>query len=563
MPNVYGALNIAKMSLLTHQIALDVTGQNISNVNNPDFTRQQLQLEAAFPIQPGGVPGMIGTGVRATSIVRHYDQFLEGQRLTNSSTTAYWDAKQDFLSRLEVVFNESSEKGLNNLFDQFFLSWRNLAFNPRGLTERTDVISQGRNMATFFNKLNQDMKNLREDLDTKVTSTVTEINRLSSEVVRMNQMIHETEVFGVHANDFRDKREALIRELSGYVDVNVVEDSNNEVMVTMKGGRPLVIGQTAFELTTRVRSDDPLASDVYWNDASGTSYDITSEIQDGAMASWIYMRDTEVAGYIDKLDLLAATMARDINSLHGEGFGLDGSTGQDFFSGLSVGVSNGRDNQGTGAIGTGTIVDPGNVNLHKFQVTYNGGNLVIQDRSNGTTVATEAYVSGNNINYFLGQGIQVAITGAPQDGDTFTVNAAQDASINMSVNSALVTDPNKVAAGLTTTQGDGDNALRIAQVQSEMTMNKATAAASGTATFAEYYNSMVGQVGVSAKEADSTYNQQELINFELDNRREQVAGVSLDEEMVNLIKNQHAYQASARLVGVLDELLQTLVALGR
>lgn len=563
MPNIYGAMNTAKMSLLTHQLALEVTGQNISNVNNPNFTRQELNLEAAFPIQPGGSPGLIGTGVRATSIVRHYDQFLEGQRLLNESITGYWDSKQDFLSRLEVVFNESSEQGLNSLFDKFFLSWQNLAFNPRGLTERTDVISQGRNLAAFFKKINQDMKNLREDLDTKITSTVTEINRLTTEIVRMNQIIHETESHNVHANDFRDKREALIRELAQYVDVNVVEDSNNEVMVSLRGGRPLVIGETSFQLTTETRSDDPLANDIFWNDPSGNQFDITNEIQSGSMASWIDMRDTEFAGYIDKLDLMAATLMRDINNIHSTGYGLDGSTGVDFFSGLNVGVSNGRNNTGTGAIGAGTIVDPEKVNLDKFQITYSGGNLVIRDQTFGTTVATEAYVSGANINYFLGQGIQVAISGAPQDGDTFTVNAAQDASYNMTVSSAVMTDTNKVAAGLTTVQGDGDNALRIAQSQNSMSMNKATASASGTATFAEYYNSVVGQVGVSAKEANSTFNQQELINFELDNRREQVAGVSLDEEMVNLIKYQHAYQASARLVGVVDELLQTLLGLGR
>ena len=563
MPNIYGTLNTAKMSLLTHQIALDVAGQNISNVNNPDFTRQELNLESAFPIQPGGSPGMIGTGVRATSIVRNFDQFLESQRLVNKSTTAFWDAKQDFLARLEVVFNESSEEGLNSLFDKFFLAWQNLAFNPRSLTERTDVIAQGRSVASFYSKLNQDMKNLRQDLDTKITSSVTEINRLTTEIVRMNQIIHETEGANVNANDFRDKRDALIRELSQYVDVSVVEDSSNEVSVSLRGGRPLVIGQTAFTLSTQVRPDDAQASSVYWADSAGTQFDITSEIKNGSLAAWIDMRDTEFAGYIDKLDLMAATMIRDINNLHSSGFGLDGSTGQDFFSGLSVGVATNRNNTGAATIGAGTIVNPEKVNLHKFEITYSGGNLSIVDKTTGSTVATEAYTSGADINYFLTQGIQVAITGAAQNGDKYTLNAAQDASMNMAVAQAVLTDTNKVAAGLTTDQGDGSNALRIAQIQSSNSMNKPNPSASGTATFAEYYNSLVGQIGVSGKEAMSTYNQQELINFELDNRREQLSGVSLDEEMVNLIRYQHAYQASARLVSVVDELLQTLLGLGR
>lgn len=560
---IYGAMNVAKVSLLTNQLSLSVTANNISNVNNPNYTRQAVNLEASFPIQPAGSPGLIGMGVRATSITRSFDQFLEGQRLSNKALSGFWNSKTDFFERLEVVFNESSEQGLNNTFDQFFLSWRNLASNARGLTERTDVTSQGRNMGVMFNKLNQDMQNLRNDLDSKITNSVTEINRLTTGIAELNKQIHETEVFNVSANDFRDSREKLIRELSEFVNVTVVEDTNNQVMVSMSGGRPLVIGGDSFALSTQVRSDDPQASDVLWNDLSGGTVDITAEISGGEMGGWIDMRDNDFPGYINDLDLLAGTIMRDVNVQHSKGYGLDGSTGVDFFTGLNVGVTTGRNNTGGAAIGAGTIVNPENLNLHDFEVTYNGGNITIADRTNGTTVATEAYVSGANSTYFLSQGIQVAITGAVANGDTFTVNASKGAALAMQVNQAVVDDSAKVAAGLTSDPGAGDNALLLAQVQNALSMNKATAGSAGTATFSEYYNSMVGNIGVSANTANTISAQQENIVSELDNRREQMAGVSLDEEMVNLIKFQAAYQASARLIGVIDELLQTLVALGR
>lgn len=560
---IYGAMNTAKVSLLTHQLSLDVTANNIANVNNPDYTRQAVNLEAAFPLRAGGSPGLIGMGVRATSVTRFADQFLEGQRLDNKSLSGYWDSRSDFLERLEVVFNESSEKGLNNILDQFFLSWRNLAFNARGLTERTDTIAQGRNVGVMFNKINKDMQNLRNDLDSKVVNSVSEINRLTTEVARLNSVIHETEVFNVSANDLRDKREKAIRGLADYVDVTVVEDSNNQVMVSISGGRPLVIGSDAFTLSTQVRSDDPQASDVFWNDLSGGSVEITSEISGGTMGGWLKMRDTDLPGYLDKLDLLSATMMRDTNVQHSQGYGLDGSTGVDFFSGLNVGVSTSRDNTGAATIGTGTIVNQEKVNLHKFEVTYNGGNISIQDLTNGTTVATEAYVSGGNVAYLLTQGIQVAITGAATNGDKFTVNAAAGSALGMKVNQAIINDSAKVAAGLTTDPGAGDNALLIAQTQDNASMNKTTASSSGTATFAEFYNAIVGDVGIKANTANTISTQQESIVFELENRHEQIAGVSLDEEMVNLIKFQHAYQASARLISVIDELLQTLVSLGR
>ncbi len=563
MAGISGAMNIAKQALLTYQLSLEVTGQNIANVNNPNFTRQEVLLESAFPVKgAAGAPGMVGTGIRATAIIRRYDQFLESQRIANTATTGYWDSKQDFLARLEVIFNESSEFGLNSQFDNFFLSWQNLAFNPMGLTERTDVVAQGRTMSDMFNKLNQDAKNLRIDLDTKIESSISEINQITGEIAKYNKAIHEAETFNVTANDLRDQRETKIRELAQYFEVNVVEDSNNQVMVSIMGGRPLVIGQTAFTLSTQVRSDDSAARDVFWKDASGGTVEITDEINNGKVGSWIAMRDTEFQGYLDKIDLLAATMVRDINIQHSKGYALDGSTGNNFFNDLTVATTPSRDNTGSATI-SGSVNALDQLNLHKYKVDYDGSNLTITDLTLGSVVATEAYSAGNPISYFQTQGMNVTISSGAAAQDSFTVSASQDASLTIALSKNILNNTNKIAAALTTNMGDGDNALDIAQLQNNLSLNKSTAASSGTATFSEFYGSLVGQVGVSASQAVSTQNQQESINFELDNRHEQIAGVSLDEEMINLIKFQSAYQASARLVGVIDELLATLVALGR
>lgn len=564
MPNIYGTLNTAKMSMVTHQLSLEVTGQNISNVNNPNYTRQEVTLESAFPILPGGSPGMIGTGVRATSIIRRHDQFLEGQRLLNRANTGYWNSTQDFMARLEVVFNESSPNGLNGLLDSYYKSWQNLAFNPRGLTERTDTIAQGRNVAAMFSKVNQDVKNLRVDLNTKINSSITEINRITGEIARYNQVIHEAESANVSANDFRDKRDSLVRELADYAQVNAVEDpTNRQVTVSLANGRALVIGQTAFTLEAQQRSDDGLSSDIMWIDPSGQRYDVTSEFGNGNMGAWIYMRDTQMVGYLDKLDQLAATMIRDTNNTHSAGYGLDGSTGQDFFTGININAAANRNNTGTGTVAA-TVTAPDKLNVHKYQVEFTAANSYnIRDMTNGSIVATEAYAAGPATSaYFLTQGMQVTLNGAPAANDKFIVNPAADASFNMAVHGDIINDSNKVAAGLTTNQGDGDNALIMAQTQDWMTMNRSTLAASGTATFAQYYNSLVGQAGVDAKDANSALNQQEAISMQIENRREQVGGVALDEEMVNLIKFQHAYQASARLVTVVDTMLQTLLGLG-
>lgn len=565
MPNIYGIMNTASMAMATHQLTLEVTGQNISNVNNTNYTRQEATLEAAFPIQPGGSPGLIGTGVRATSIIRRNDQFLEGQRLLNRSNSGYWNSAQDFMARLETVFNEASPNGLNGQMDSYYKSWQNLAFNPRGLTERTDTISQGRNISATFSKVNQDIKNLRVDLNTKINSSISDINRITGEIARYNQVIHEAESHNVHANDFRDKRDSLIRDLSTYAQVNTVEDPNTkEVMVSLANGRALVIGQTAFNLEAKQRADDGLSSDIMWVDPSGQRTNVTAEFSNGNMGAWINMRDTQMPGYLDKLDQLAATMIRDTNNTHSSGYGLDGSTGQDFFTGINISSIANRNNTGTGTVAA-TVVAPDKLNVHKYQMEFTAANSYnIRDMTNNSIVATEAYGGGPATSaYLLTQGMQVTINGAPTANDKFIVNPAADASFNMAVHTNVVNDSNKVAAGLTTNLGDGDNALKISQSQGSMAMNRSTLATSGTATFSQYYNSMVGQAGVEAKNANAAMNQQEAINTQTENRREQVGGVALDEEMVNLIKFQHAYQAAARLITTVDTMLQTLIGLAR
>jgi flagellar hook-associated protein 1 FlgK len=333
----------------------------------------------------------------------------------------------------------------------------------------------------------------------------------------------------------------------------------------MKNGRALVIGDFAFQLSTQGRTDDAAANDIQWTDADANTLTITSEFENGWMGSWVEMRDTDFVSYQDQVDLLAGTFVRDINNQHRKGYGLDDSTGNNFFTALQLENAVDRNNTGTASVTTAAIVDPENVSLHKYEITITGaGTFDVTDQTTGTTTTGEAFAAATDISFFLSRGMQVQLSAGTAVGDKFSFHAAGNAAKQMSVDSGVSTNTNKIAAGLTTDQGDGDNALAIAQLQNSLQMNKSTpATADGTATFSEYYNSVVGQVGVAGKTAIEMFNQQESINFELENRHEQIAGVSLDEEMVNLIKFQHAYQASARLIGVVDELLQTLIALGR
>ncbi|MFQ5431466.1 MAG: flagellar hook-associated protein FlgK [Nitrospinota bacterium] len=558
--NVYAAMNTAKWALLTHQTAIEVTGQNIANVNNPDYNKQEVRLESAFPVNFGRMA--LGTGVQIEGVERRFDKFLFSQRLESNFNLARWEARNIIMSRLDVVLNEADGNGINQMMSQMFQSFYNLSINASGLTERQDVVEKARLLARNFSAAANELKGIRRDIDQKITASIPEINRITTEIAQINKTIHETEVGNVTANDFRDQREALIMDLSKLVDVSYFEQSNNEVVVMMNNGRPLVVGQSAFNLSTRVNPQDPETSSIFWTDASGTQTDITTEFNSGNIGAWIELRETDLPNILDDLDRLAASIIKDVNNLHASGLGLDGTAGTDFFTNLTPGGTGDATNSGSGVLGTGTLLDPETVGLDHYRITFDGaGNYSVFNKFTNAASGTFSYTSGAALTFFQQIGYSISVTGAPAAGDTFDISASHDAAVNMTVNPNVVNNLNRIAAGSTTQLGDGTLARRIADLQYTRLIGTVpgAATASGLFTFDDFFSSIVGQVGSGAVAAKNGLTQQESISTQLLNLREQASGVSLDEEMVNLVKFQHAYSAAAKMISTVDELLVTLL----
>lgn len=551
-------LNTAKVAMLVDQTAISVVGQNIANVNNPNFTRQELQIQAAFPIFT--TPGAIGTGVRPTQVIRRFDEFLQKQILENQTHMDKLGVQNDAFLRTERIFNESDGFGINRAMSDFFNSFEDLAVTPDGGAERSNVIARARVLSQRANKINSDLKNLRVDLNTKITGGVDKINKLTAQIVEMNRMIHESETTLINANDFRDQRDALVKELSQFVDISSFEQSNNEIVVSTTSGRLLVAGQAAFQLKTIPNADDPVTSDVYWTDLSGNRVNITDELVGGQVGGAIQIRDNELLDYKDRLDHVFATLIREVNRIHAGGIGLDGSTGLNFFNGLRPSSTADSKNTGTGVIASATIIDPAAVSVDKYEILFaSAGSFTVNNLTTGQTSGTFTFTAGSSIPFFLGKGIDVSISGAPAAGDKFVVNAARDASMLIGVNSQLISNNLKIAAGTTTHFSDGSNALSIAALATSRLIGQTVNAGSGAFTLSEFYNTLVGDIGTATSSSNSNLKQQEGIQNQLFNRREQVSGVALDEEMIKLIQFQHAFGASAKLITTVDELLQTML----
>jgi len=557
--NIFSALSSAKLGLLAQQLAIEVTGQNIANVETEGYSRQDVTFEANTPrhaIKYGSMH-QIGTGVRVAGIERAHDQFLFEQIMDEGDLSGSTEVKKDIFEQLEVLFNEGSGRSLNDALSSFYASVHDLATNARGLSERADLVSKAEHLASTFNQTGKQLFTIQRNIDSTIATEVTEINSLTTQIGKLNESIHANEPASQYkANDLRDNRDRLVKELSKKIDIQLIEESDNQISLTLKDGTALVLKDQVFDLSTSINGNNESFYDVYIDSGSATK-DITSTITGGEIRGYLDMRDTEVESILDKMNILSASFIQEFNGIHRAGFGLDGSSGLDFFSPLDVTVDHGVDNKGTAAVSI-TNASPTTVSVDEFEIVFNSGyEYTLNNLTTNASSGTFTFTTGSTFN--IKDGFAVTISGGAVSGDKVTFSVSEDAASGMSVSSTITANTRKIAAG-TTTNGDGANALLMADLQNTSSFNSVTwsGSGSGSYTFDEYYNAVVSTIGIESFSAQATLRQQEGIMLQLNSRRESISGVSIDEEMIKMIKFQQAYNASARMISVVDEMLDAL-----
>jgi flagellar hook-associated protein 1 FlgK len=463
MTHLFGVLNTGTSALLLQQRAINVTGNNIANVNTPGYSRQRVNLETSTPTQTR--LGLMSFGVTSTGIERIYDRFLGIQLNSENSGLGRWEAQKGMLERVEVVFDESGGYGLNEALSGFWAAWQDLSLNPAGPAERSMLAASSQGLADAIRKRYADLEQAQLDIDTALKGDLEAVNRLSAQIAELNRKIASTETSGTNANDYRDRRDLVLKQLAQIIDIQSFEDADGQLVVSAGGGRTLVESGTTWQLAARTNADGH--TDILWPDVNGGMVAISGEIRGGRIGGWLQTRDAQIAGYQDRLDELAQGLRDGVNSLHAAGCGLDGTTGTDLFTGAGA--------------------------------------------------------------------------------------------ASLEVNPALLANLDLIAASATAAgvPGNADNAIAIANLRTRLTMN------GDSATFDDAANALVSQVGYDVQTAKASFNHQTDMMTYLENYRESVSGVSLDEEMVNLVKFQAAYNAAAKMVSMADEMLDSLMSMMR
>ena len=556
--NIFSTLSSAKLGLLAQQLAIEVTGQNVANVETEGYSRQDVSFEANTPrghIKYGGLH-QLGTGVRIASIERAHDQFLFTQIMDEGDLTGSTEVKKEIFEQLEVLFNEGSGRSLNDALSLFFSSIHDLATNARGLSERVDLISKAEHLASTFNQTGNKLFTIQRNIDATIETEVAKINTLTTQIGKLNESIHANEPTSQYkANDLRDNRDRLVKELSKKIDIQLVQESDNQISLTLKDGTALVLKDQVFDLSTSINANNESFNDVYI-DSGSTTKNITSTIKGGELRGYLDMRDTKVESVLDKMNILSGSFIQEFNSIHREGFGIDGSSGLDFFTPLDVTVDHDADNTGTAVVSM-TNASPTTVSVDEFEIAFTDSNeFTLNNLTTNASSGTFTFTTGSTFN--IKDGFAVAISGTAASGDKVTFSVSEDAASLMSVSSTITADGQKIAAGATT-NGDGGNALLMADLQNGLVFNSVTwSSESGSFTVDEYYNAVVSTIGIKSFSAQAILRQQEGVMLQLNSRRESISGVSIDEEMIKMIKFQQAYNASARMISMVDEMLDTL-----
>ena len=316
-------LNTAKDGLLAHQTAMNLTGSNITNVDTPGYTRQRPVFSSWGSVDKG-------TGVGIEKIERVYDRFLGVQINDKMHDVGYSEAKKGALENIEIIFNESSSSGINELLNRFWSSWEDLSANPAGQVERDALVSASRNLASVFRSSSDELVSVQNDANAEIAGLIHQANGYISDIADLNGKIAAIKTGKGDANNLIDKRAEALKGLAGILDFQHLEDSDASVNVFLSNGMPLVMGDRTWELGVKT---DPANSNFYnvvFRDDPAEEV-LNNVVTKGKLAGFLEVRDDKVVNYLSDLDSLAASIIAEVNAQHQSGYDMGHNLGGVFF----------------------------------------------------------------------------------------------------------------------------------------------------------------------------------------------------------------------------------------
>jgi flagellar hook-associated protein 1 FlgK len=560
-----GALNVGRSALAVTQGALQVTGNNIANAGNADYTRQTAAISPNKDqqIRPGV---FLGQGINLDNVSRQIDEALQGRLRGSYSDAESAGTLEQWYGRIEATFNELGDDDLSTRLSNFFKSWSTLANQPQDAGYRQVVLQEGEATANWFHDLRGQLGSLQSDIDSRMVAQAQDADELAQQVADLNAEIVVAEGgTGGSANGLRDKRDAVLGKLSEIVDVRTIPQDNGSVNVYV-GSEPLVIAAqnrgVAVKKTTS--ADGKPEATVVFKATNGKL-----PAKGGQLGGLVEVRE-RIGKVIDDVDGQAKNLIFELNKLHASGQGLEG------FS--TVSAANAVDDP-TVALNTAAS---------GLEFTPTTGSFVVHVKQKATGLVTSTLVNvdldGLNANDTTLNSLKTAIDNVAgisatisagklqvsADSPAVEVSFSQDSSgtlatlglntfyngsnaRDIAVNQVVKDKPQLLAAAKNGQPGDNQTARAIASLETTKLPSL------GNVTMKDTYEATINGLATAAAGAKTSAEAANAVKDTLTAQREALSGVSLDEEAVNLMKQQRAFQGAAKLVAAVDELMQTVL----
>jgi len=430
-------LSTSVSGLLAFQQALDVTSNNISNSSTPGYSVENIELAEQPGVGTGG--GFFGNGVDVQSITRSYDEMLASQVRSSQSSYSSFSTLSTQAAQIDNMLSSSST-GLTATLQSFVNSLQSLSTEPASTAQRQVVISQAQALTTELQSYQSQLETQGNDLESQIGTTVGQINTIATNIASLNGQIAAASGSGQTPNQLMDQRDALVDQLSQYVSVNAVTQSNGEMDIYIGSGQPLVTDGSTQTLTATPDPNDATESDIGIAGGNGSVTNITSEINGGTLGGLLTTRSQVLDPTENALGQIAVGLATVMNQQQASGMDLTGAQGQPMFGVGNPQVLASTNNTGTATLDT-TISNLGDLTTDDYKLSYSGTAWEMQDTSTGASVTLTG--TGTSADPLEADGMSIVVNGTPNTGDNFVINPTAGAVDGMSV---LLTSPSQVAA---------------------------------------------------------------------------------------------------------------------
>ena len=619
MGSTFSGIELGKRSIMAQTDAITTAGHNISNANTEGYSRQRVQIKEFDPLYRPDMtraerPGQIGQGVDVQSITRVRDELLDKRIVAQANQETYWQTRSDYYTMLEQIYNEPDDISVRYNMDKFWESWQELSVNPESQAARQAVVTRGQTLTESINQRWESLKGVSDLVDGDIEATVAQVNDLAKQIAALNAAIVESKGVGDSPNDLLDRRDLLVDKLAKLVNVTVDHRDPDEFEVHVDG-LVLVQGGIAREIGFQLRDDDSGYNKLIWKD-TGKDAIFTG----GKLGALVELRDVDIRNEIQQLNTMTMNFADLVNDIHRSAVGANKVTGLDFFvqTPFVENINGNFDRNGDGELDTSYVFRfTGSNELNKEEQVGIDGVMTLAsttgtvdipyyhtdtvetviNRINDSNSEVKAYLDRNNrlvlkattsvdpqnpdfvirhvedSGYFLanysgilaGTGAANAYDFAQADavnalaaGSDFGVAPYYNPSAYIAVNEAITSDVQSVAAGYLSPSGDvfagdGRAAVEIAAIRNTSIM------VGSMRTFDDFFADSVTNVGLKGEQAETNHLSQAAIMDDLRNMRESISGVNIDEELAEIMKFQHGYNAAAKFITVWDSLLDTII----